>query len=225
MARVFLIEDDEQTAAEVVADLSMRGYAIERAADGNSGLQRALDEIWDILLVDRMLPGMDGLSIIEALRNQRNRTPVLVLSALGGIDDRVRGLRSGGDDYMTKPFALAELTARVEALLRRPSDSRETILRVGPLELDFVEHKASRGSRDLDLLPREFRLLEYMARREGQIVTRAMLLQDVWNYRFVPRTNLIDVHLGRLRRKVDQPEETPLISNVRGMGYMLNAPP
>jgi two-component system, OmpR family, response regulator len=224
MARVFLIEDDEQTATEIVTDLALRGFVIERAAEGVAGLERASKESWDVLVVDRMLPGLDGLSIIEALRHQQNRTPALVLSALGGIDDRVRGLRSGGDDYVTKPFALAELAARVEALLRRPVDSRETILRVGPLELDLVERKASRGNRPLDLLPREFKLLEYLARREGQIVTRAMLLQDVWNYRFVPQTNLIDVHLGRLRRKVDLPQELPLIINVRGVGYTLNAP-
>jgi two-component system, OmpR family, response regulator len=225
MARVFLIEDDEQTATEIVTDLTLRGFAIERAADGLTGLDRASHEAWDVLVVDRMLPGLDGLSIIETLRNRQNRTPALVLSALGGIDDRVRGLRSGGDDYVTKPFALAELAARVEALLRRPVDNRETILRVGSLELDLVERKASRGTRPLDLLPREFKLLEYMARREGQIVTRAMLLQDVWNYRFIPQTNLIDVHLGRLRRKIDLPPEPPLIVNVRGVGYTLNAPP
>jgi two-component system, OmpR family, response regulator len=225
MARVFLIEDDEQTATEIVTDLALRGFVIERAAEGVAGLERASKESWDVLVVDRMLPGLDGLSIIEALRHQQNRTPALVLSALGGIDDRVRGLRSGGDDYVTKPFALAELAARVEALLRRPVDSRETILRVGPLELDLVERKASRGNRPLDLLPREFKLLEYLVRREGQIVTRAMLLQDVWNYRFVPQTNLVDVHLGRLRRKVDLPQEAPLITNVRGVGYTLNAPP
>jgi two-component system OmpR family response regulator len=223
MTRVLLIEDDEQTAAEIVTDLASRGYAIERAADGLTGLDRASHEPWEVLVVDRMLPGLDGLSIIETLRNQQKRTPALVLSALGGIDDRVRGLRSGGDDYVAKPFALAELAARVEALLRRPVDSQEMILRVGSLELNLVERKASRGTRQLDLLPREFKLLEYMARREGQIVTRAMLLQDVWNYRFVPQTNLIDVHLGRLRRKIDLPTEQPLIVNVRGVGYRLNA--
>jgi two-component system, OmpR family, response regulator len=223
MARLFLIEDDEQTAAEIVADLRLRGFEIERANDGISGLDRASHEAWDILIVDRMLPGLDGLSIIESLRNRHNRTPVLVLSALGGIDDRVRGLRSGGDDYVTKPFALTELAARVEALLRRPPDNRATILRVGPLELDLVERKASRGTRVLNLLPREFKLLEYLVRREGQTITRAMLLQDVWNYRFVPQTNLVDVHLGRLRRKIDLPHEPPLIINVRGVGYMLNA--
>jgi two-component system OmpR family response regulator len=222
MTRVFLIEDDEQTATEIVAGLRLRGFTIERAADGSTGLERARRETWDVLVVDRMLPGLDGLSIIEALRNQQNRTPALVLSALGGVDDRVRGLRSGGDDYVTKPFALAELAARVEALLRRPVDNRETVLRVGPLELDLVERRAWRGTRALDLLPREFKLLEYLARREGQIVTRAMLLQDVWNYRFIPQTNLIDVHLGRLRRKIDLPQDPPIIVNVRGVGYTLN---
>jgi two-component system OmpR family response regulator len=222
MTRVFLIEDDEQTATEIVTGLGLRGFTIERAADGSTGLERAAREAWDALVVDRMLPGLDGLSIIEALRNQRNRTPALVLSALGGVDDRVRGLRSGGDDYVTKPFALAELAARVEALLRRPVDNRETVLRVGPLELDLVERRAWRGTRALDLLPREFKLLEYLARREGQVVTRAMLLQDVWNYRFIPQTNLIDVHLGRLRRKVDLPQDPPIIINVRGVGYTLN---
>jgi two-component system OmpR family response regulator len=222
MTRVFLIEDDEQTATEIVTGLGLRGFTIERTADGPTGLERAGREAWDVLVVDRMLPGLDGLSIIEALRNQQNRTPALVLSALGGIDDRVRGLRSGGDDYVTKPFALAELAARVEALLRRPVDNRETVLRVGPLELDLVERTAWRGTRELNLLPREFKLLEYLARREGQVVTRAMLLQDVWNYRFIPQTNLIDVHLGRLRRKVDLPQDPPIIINVRGVGYTLN---
>jgi two-component system, OmpR family, response regulator len=222
MTRVFLIEDDEQTATEIVTGLRLRGFTIERTADGSTGLLRAGREAWDVLVVDRMLPGLDGLSIIEALRNQQNRTPALVLSALGGVDDRVRGLRSGSDDYVTKPFALAELAARIEALLRRPVDNRETVLRVGPLELDLVERMAWRGTRTLNLLPREFKLLEYLARREGQVVTRAMLLQDVWNYRFIPQTNLIDVHLGRLRRKVDLPEDTPIIINVRGVGYALN---
>lgn len=223
MTRLFLIEDDEHTAIEIVAGLGLRGFAIERAADGPTGLERASHESWDVLVVDRMLPGLDGLSIIEALRNQQNRTPALVLSALGGVDDRVRGLRSGGDDYVTKPFALTELAARIEALLRRPADHRETVLRVGSLELDLVERRAWRCTRALDLLPREFKLLEYLARREGQIVTRAMLLQDVWNYRFIPQTNLIDVHLGRLRRKIDLPQEPPIIVNVRGVGYTLNA--
>src|SRR6202043_575845 len=158
-----------------------------------------------------LLPGMDGLTVIEALRKDQVRTPVLVLSALGAVDDRVRGLRMGGDDYLTKPFAVVELVARIEALLRRPAESRETTLRVGPLELDLIERTAKRGDRAIDLLPREFRLLEYMMRRRGRVVTREMLLREVWKYKFVPKTNLVDVHMGRLRRKIDGPHEPPMI--------------
>jgi two-component system, OmpR family, response regulator len=176
------------------------------------------------MIVDRMLPGLDGLEIIATLRREQLHTPVLVLSALGSVDDRVRGLRAGGDDYLAKPFALVELVARLEALLRRPVEGRETILRAGPLELDLIERSARRGGRAIDLLPREFQLLEFMMRREGQVVTRAMLLEEVWNYRFVPQTNLVDVHMGRLRRKVDGPDEAPLIHSVRGAGFTLRAP-
>jgi two-component system OmpR family response regulator len=171
-----------------------------------------------------MLPGMDGLSIIETLRREELRTPVLVLSALGAVDDRVRGLRAGGDDYLTKPFAILELVARIEALLRRPAQSRETTLRVGTLEIDLIERTARRGGREIDLLPREFRLLEYMMQRCDQLLTRAMLLEEVWNYKFVPATNLVDVHMGRLRHKVDGPNETPMIHNVRGAGFILRTP-
>jgi two-component system, OmpR family, response regulator len=152
------------------------------------------------------------------------RTPVLVLSALGAVDDRVRGLPAGGDDYLTKPFAIVELIARIEALLRRPAESRDTVLRAGPLELDLIERTARRSDRTIDLLPREFRLLEYMMRRKEQMLTRAMLLEEVWNYKFVPQTNLVDVHMGRLRRKVDEPHEPPMIHNVRGVGFILRAP-
>jgi two-component system OmpR family response regulator len=171
-----------------------------------------------------MLPGLDGLSVVETLRGEGIRTPVLVLSALNAVNDRVRGLRAGGDDYLAKPFALSELAARLEALLRRPADARETLLHVGPLELDLLARTACRGRRELELLPREFQLLEYMMRREGQVLTRAMLLENVWNYRFVPQTNLVDVHIGRLRRKVDAPDEPPMILSVRGSGFMLRAP-
>jgi two-component system, OmpR family, response regulator len=171
-----------------------------------------------------MLPGMDGLSIIETLRKEQVRTPVLVLSALGAVDDRVRGLRAGGDDYLTKPFAILELVARIEALLRRPVESRETVLRVDALEIDLIKRTARRGSREIDLLPREFRLLEYMMQRRDQLLTRAMLLEEVWNYKFVPTTNLVDVHMGRLRHKVDGPNETPMIHNVRGAGFILRTP-
>jgi two-component system, OmpR family, response regulator len=175
------------------------------------------------MIVDRLLPGMDGLSVVEALRKEQVRTPVLVLSALGAVDDRVRGLRMGGDDYLTKPFAVVELVARIEALLRRPTDNRETTLRAGPLALDLIERSARRGERKIDLLPREFRLLEYMMRRNDQLLTRAMLLEEVWNYKFIPNTNLVDVHMGRLRHKVDEVGETPLIHNVRGAGFILRA--
>jgi two-component system OmpR family response regulator len=164
------------------------------------------------------------LTIIEALRQEQVRTPVLILSALGAIDDRVRGLRTGGDDYLTKPFAIVELLARLEALLRRPAESRETMVRVGPLELDLIKRTATRGDRAIELLPREFRLLEYMMHRSDQLLTRAMLLEEVWNYKFVPATNLVDVHMGRLRHKVDGPGDSPMIHNVRGAGFILREP-
>jgi two-component system, OmpR family, response regulator len=221
---VLLIEDDDQTADEIVAELVHRGFRVERAATGTTGLEKARAAAHDIIIVDRLLPEIDGLTIVETLRRGQVRTPVLVLSALGAVDDRVRGLRAGGDDYLAKPFALVELMARLEALLRRPAESRETTLRVGPLELDLIERTAQRGNRRIDLLPREFRLLEYMVRREGQMVTRAMLFEEVWNYRFVPNSNLVDVHMGRLRRKVDEPEEAPMIHSVRGAGFVLRAP-
>ena len=224
MARILVIEDDEETAAEIVTDLGMRGFTVEQVGDGHLGLSRAQSEMWDVLVVDRMLPTIDGLAIIETLRRNQIRTPAIVLSALGATDDRVRGLRSGGDDYVTKPFSLEELAARLEALLRRPTDPRATVLRVGPLELDLVERVARRGARPLDLKPREFQILAYLSRREGQTVTRAMLFEDVWQYRFVPASNLIDVHIGRLRRKIDLPDEEPLIRSVRGVGFMLHVP-
>lgn len=224
MTRILLIEDDQEIAAEVVAALERSGYAVANAGDGPSGLEQARQGGWDLLIVDRLLPGLDGLAIIRSLREEQIRTPALILSALGAIDDKVLGLRAGGDDYVIKPFALAELSARIEALLRRPANTHETVLRVGPLELDLIERKAWRGARELDLLMREFKILEYMMRHEGQVVTRAMLLEAIWKYRFVPSTNLVDVHIGRLRRKLDHDNEPPLISNVRGAGFMLRAP-
>ncbi len=224
MARVLLIEDDKETAEEIRAELGHHDFVVDWAADGIEGLDKARTGAAEVMIVDRMLPGMDGLTIIEALRREGIRTPVLVLSALGAIDDRVRGLRAGGDDYLTKPFATLELVARIEALLRRPAESRDTVLRVGPLELDLIERTAKRGDRSIELLPREFRLLEYMMRRKDQMLTRAMLLEEVWNYKFVPQTNLVDVHMGRLRRKVDEPDEPPMIHNVRGVGFILRAP-
>src|SRR5437667_4775293 len=225
MAKVLLIEDDSETAEEIAAELADRGFEVEGSANGVEGLDKARSSRPDAMIVDRLLPGMDGLMVIEALRKDQVRTPVLVLSALGEVNDRVRGLRMGGDDYLTKPFALVELVARVEALLRRPAESRETTLRVGPLELDLIERTAKRGDRVIDLLPREFRLLEYMMQRSDQLLTRAMLLEEVWNYKFVPTTNLVDVHMGRLRHKVDGPGEVQMIHNVRGAGFIRRTGP
>jgi two-component system OmpR family response regulator len=224
MVRLLLIEDDKETADEIRAELGDRGFDLDWAPNGIDGLDKARSGKAEAIIMDRLLPGMDGLTVIEALRHEGMRTPVLVLSALGAVDDRVRGLRAGGDDYLTKPFATIELLARIEALLRRPAESRDTVLRVGPLELDLIERTAKRADRMIDLLPREFRLLEYMMRRKDQMLTRAMLLEEVWSYKFVPQTNLVDVHMGRLRRKVDRPEDLPLIHNVRGMGFILRAP-
>jgi two-component system, OmpR family, response regulator len=224
MAKVLLIEDDPETAREIKAELVERGFEVEWAATGIEGLDKARAGDADALIVDRLLPGIDGLTIIEVMRQERVRTPVLVLSALGAVDDRVRGLRAGGDDYLAKPFAIVELIARVEALLRRPADNKDTVLRVGPLELDLLARTARRGERPIELLPREFRLLEYMMRRKDQLLTRAMLFEEVWNYKFVPRSNLVDVHMGRLRRKVDEAQEPPMIHNIRGEGFVLRAP-
>jgi two-component system OmpR family response regulator len=224
MARLLLIEDDKVTAEEIRAELGERGFNVDWAPNGIEGLDKARSGAAEAMIVDRLLPGMDGLTIVEALRHEGMRTPVLVLSALGAVDDRVRGLRAGGDDYLTKPFAMVELIARIEALMRRPAESRDTVLRVGPLELDLIERTARRGDRTIDLLPREFRLLEYMMRRKEQMLTRAMLLEEVWNYKFLPQTNLVDVHMGRLRRKVDEPHDPPMIHNERGVGFILRAP-
>jgi len=224
MPKVLLIEDDRETAHEITAELAERGFDVDWAATGIEGLDKARAADADAMIVDRLLPGIDGLTIIEVVRQECVRTPVLVLSALGAVDDRVRGLRASGDDYLTKPFAIVELVARLEALPRRPAEERHTMLRVGPLELDLLARTAKRGDRAIDLLPREFRLLEYMMRRKDQLLTRAMLFEEVWNYKFVPQSNLVDVHMGRLRRKVDRAEEQPMIHNIRGEGFVLRAP-
>jgi len=223
-ASILLVEDDQSIADEVREDLIGRGYLLEHISDGAVALRALQSRQFDLLIVDRLLPGLDGLSVIERLRALGNRTPVLVLSALSAVDDRVRGLKAGGDDYLSKPFAFMELAARVEALLRRPTDVRETVLRVGPLEMDLIDRTVKRGERDLDLLPREFKLLEYLMRRPGQLVTRDMLLEDVWQYRFLPQTNLVDVHIGRLRRKLELPGEAALIHSVRGAGFIFRVP-
>jgi two-component system OmpR family response regulator len=224
MPRVLLIEDDSETANEIIGEFVDRGFEVDWAATGIDGLDKARRGDADAMILDRLLPGIDGLTILEVVRKERVRAPVLVLSALGAVDDRIRGLRAGGDDYLTKPFALLELVARVEALLRRPAESQDTTLRVGTLELDLLSRTAKRGDRPIDLLPREFRLLEYMMRRKGQLLTRAMLFEEVWKYKFVPQSNLVDVHMGRLRRKVDGLDEQPMIQSVRGEGFVLRAP-
>jgi len=223
-ARILLVEDDRETAEEIISVLTDRGAAVTHADGGRCGLSSAREEAFDMLIVDRMLPEIDGLSIIATLRAENVRTPVLVLSALSDVDERVRGLKAGGDDYLTKPFALTELSARVEALLRRPIETREIVLRVGPLELDLIDRVARRKSRTIELLPREFKLLEYLMRRPARVVTRAMLLEDIWHYRFAPQTNLVDVHIGKLRRKIDGDGEMPLLHNVRGVGFILRVP-
>jgi two-component system OmpR family response regulator len=223
-AQILLIEDDHETAGEILTDLTDRGYQLTHEAAGRKALGSAREGIFDLLIVDRMLPELDGLSIVETLRAEGIRVPVLFLSGLGNADERVRGLKAGGDDYLTKPFILTELAARVEALLRRPSGRRETKLRVGPLELDLIDRVARRKSRDIELLPREFKLLEYLMRRPARVITRDMLLEDVWNYRFSSHSNLVDVHIGKLRRKIDADGEMPLIYNVRGVGFILRVP-
>src|SRR6202795_3477328 len=225
MAKLLLIEDDREMAGAMIGEPAAHGFEVDWAATGIEGLDKARSGNPDAMIVDRLLPGMDGVTIVEALRQDQVRTPVLMLSALGAVDDRVRGLRAGGDDYLTKPFDLVELIARVEALLRRPANTRETTLRVGPLELDLIERTARRGDRPIDLLPREFRLLQYMMQRSDQLLTRAMLLEEVWNYKFIPATNLVDVHMGRLRHKVEGPGETPMIHKDRGSGFILRTGP
>ncbi|GJD33297.1 response regulator transcription factor [Methylobacterium aerolatum] len=222
MARLLLIEDDAETAEDVLADLRGRGHEVAWAATGPEGAAAAGEGGFRVIVLDRMLPGLDGLSLLRNLRQGGDRTPALVLSALSDVDERIAGLRAGGDDYLTKPFALGELAARIEALLRRPVEPRETVLRLGSLELDLMANTAKRGQRDLELLPRELKLLAYLMRRPGQIVTRAMLFEEVWGYRFTPKSNLIDVHLGRLRRKLEAGGEPPVIASVRGTGFSLN---
>jgi len=223
--RILLIEDDAEAAAYMAKGLREAGHTVDTAGDGNDGLFLATTERYDVMVVDRMLPGLDGLSIIQAVRGAGNSTPALILSALGKVDDRVRGLKAGGDDYLVKPYAFAELLARIEALERRANPAvPETRLKVENLEMDLLARTVSRAGRDIDVQPREFRLLEYLMRHAGQVVTRTMLLENVWEYHFDPQTNLIDVHISRLRQKVDKDFDQPLIHTVRGAGYTLRAP-
>ena len=223
--RILVVEDDPETGRQLVDHLATHGYHVDLAADGKDGLQLALSGKYTVLTIDRMLPGMDGLAIVRRLRDAGIVTPALIISALGEIDDRVRGLRSGGDDYLIKPFAFTELLARIEALARRSTTLvKETILRVGDLELDLVSRTVNRAGREIELLPREFQVLEYLVRNEGQVVPRAMLLQHVWDLHFDPTTNIIDVYVGRVRRKVDSQQSYPLIHTIRGVGFCVRAP-
>lgn len=220
--RILIVEDDADAAQYLVKAFREAGHVADHAADGLEGYARACDGDYEVLVVDRMLPKMDGLSLIGGLREQKVETPVLILSALGQVDDRVKGLRAGGDDYLGKPYAFSELLARVEVLSRRRSpQAAETSYRVGDLILDRLAHRVSRAGEDIPLQPREFRLLEYLMRHAGQVVTRTMLLENVWDYHFDPQTNVIDVHVSRLRSKIDRGFARPLLHTIRGAGYMV----
>ena len=222
---VLVIEDDLETARQLAEYLCASGYRADLAMDGEEGLQRGRTSAYAVMTVDRMLPRLDGITLIRRLREEGIATPALILSALGEVDERVRGLRAGGDDYLVKPFAFSELLARVEALARRSATVvMDTILRVGDLEVDLLERIVRRGERAIDLLPREFKLLEYLVRNVGQVISRSMLLQHVWDLHFDPTTNVIDVYVGRLRRKIDNGHPVALIHTVRGVGFCLRAP-
>jgi two-component system OmpR family response regulator len=220
--RLLIIEDDRDAADYLVKAFREVGHVADHSGDGEDGLGLALDGLYDVLIVDRMLPKRDGLSVIGTLRAQGVETPVLILSALGQVDDRVKGLRAGGDDYLPKPYSFSELLARVEVLARRRSGrGEETVYRVGDLELDRLSHRVMRGESEIVLQPREFRLLEYLMKHAGQVVTRTMLLENVWDYHFDPQTNVIDVHMSRLRSKIDKGFARPLLHTVRGAGYVI----
>lgn len=220
--RLLIIEDDRDAADYIVRAFREVGHIADHAADGEEGLAMALDGDYDVLIVDRMLPKRDGLSVIGELRQKGIETPVLILSALGQVDDRVKGLRAGGDDYLPKPYSFSELLARVEVLARRRGGRNEdTVYRVADLELDRLSHQVKRGTEEIVLQPREFRLLEYLMKHSGQVVTRTMLLENVWDYHFDPQTNVIDVHISRLRSKIDKGFTQPLLHTVRGAGYMI----
>jgi two-component system, OmpR family, response regulator len=222
--QILIIEDDKTTAAYLCKGLKESGHNVDHAADGKDGLFMAMENDYDAIVIDRMLPGLDGLSVIRTLRAANKNTPVLVLSALGEVDDRVQGLKAGSDDYLVKPFAFAELMARLEALTRRTDgDSSQTALKVGDLEMDLLSREVRRAGMPIELQPREFRLLEYLMRHAGQVVTRTMLLENVWDYHFDPQTNVIDVHISRLRGKIDRDFDPPLLQTIRGAGYSLRA--
>jgi two-component system OmpR family response regulator len=220
MSNILLVEDEPELAAYIRRGLAENGHRVDHAPRGDVGLQLASEGKYDLLIVDRMLPGMDGLMLVKALRERQSRLPVLFLSNLGGLDDRVEGLNSGGDDYLSKPFALTELLARVSALLRRPHFSGEpTSIKLGDVEMDLIKRRVTRAGQEIDLQPREFSLLEYLMRRPDQVVTRTMLLEGVWDYHFDPKTNIVETHISRLRSKIGG----DLIQTVRGSGYLIRA--
>jgi two-component system OmpR family response regulator len=224
--RILLIEDDAATAGYIATGLSERGHEVDRAGDGRRGMARAVSNPYDLLIVDRMLPGLDGLSVVRRLRAEGDATPVLFLSTLSGLDDRVTGLDAGGDDYLVKPFALVELAARVNALGRRlRQTTSETVLRIADLELDLVRRTVTRGGKAIELQAREFRLLEYLLRHAGDVVTKAMLLENVWDFHFDPKTTVVETHMSRLRAKIDRHFDPVLIHTVRGHGYSIAADP
>ena len=223
--KILVIEDDQEAAGYLLKAFREAGHNPDHAADGLSGLHMAQSSSYDVLIVDRMLPKLDGLTALQELRSEGDQTPALILSALGQVDDRVKGLRSGGDDYLTKPYAFSELLARVEVLARRVKpEEAEMQLRVGDLELDRLSREVRRGGNKILLQPREFRLLEYLMQNAGKVVTRTMLLEEVWDYHFDPQTNVIDVHISRLRSKIDKDFDTAMLQTVRGAGYILKAP-
>jgi two-component system OmpR family response regulator len=226
MSRILTIEDDAVTAKEIVAELQSHGFEVDWVDNGREGLVSAVSGNYDLITLDRMLPELDGLAIVTTLRTIGVVTPILMISALSDVDERVRGLRAGGDDYLSKPFATDEMAARVEVLLRRKSPVREfeTTLRVADLELNLISHEAIRDNQPLNLLPTEYKLLEFMMRNPGQVLSRMMIFEEVWGYHFDPGTNLIDVHIGRLRKKIDPPGMTPLIRTMRGSGYVIADP-
>jgi len=225
--KLLLVEDNERVARFVKKGLTEAGHTVDHADNGRDGMYHAVSEPYDAIVMDRLLPGgIDGLGIIEALRQQGNRVPILILSALDGVDDRIRGLRAGGDDYLTKPFAFGELLARLDALLRRSqSQAVETVMSLGDLSVDMLSHRVTRAGRPVALQPREFKLLTYLLRHANQVVTRTMLLENVWDYHFDPQTNVIDVHISKLRQKIDAGFATPLLRTVRNAGYMLTDQP
>ncbi|MEA3065908.1 MAG: two-component system, OmpR family, response regulator [Sphingomonadales bacterium] len=223
--KILVVEDDAATADYVAKGLVENGYVVDRAADGRDGLFHALDGTYAAVILDRMLPGMDGLAVLGAIRAARVKTPVIILSALGSTDERVKGLKAGSDDYLAKPFAFSELLARLEALQRRGAANADVVvtsLACGELSMDLLSHRVERAGTRIDLQPREFRLLEFLLRNQGHVVTRTMLLEEVWDYHFDPGTNVIDVHISRLRKKIDEPGQAPLLHTVRGVGYMLS---